>query len=155
MYFSVFRSPVRGPVIRAVFLEWLLYLPLSFQNSLPLRYNGYWVKWDVKNLTPFFLPKGKITRCLQDHLHNVIIFIKYPIHVSFSQIIWKWDHEILRKLSPRVPSNPLMLPQLSFDNFKRYEQNLNPLTNPCFLFLCGIKNCLSGNLMSPGLSLFQ
>ena len=68
----------------------------------PFWYDGKWVKWNVKNLALFFLPKGKITRWQQDDLHNTIIFIKYSIAVSFSQTIWKWDHEILGKLSPTI-----------------------------------------------------
>ena len=82
------------------------------KTVLPFWYDGYWVKWNLKNLALFYLPQVKITRWQQDHLHNVI-FIKYPIRVSFSHNIWKWDHKNLGKLSLPVPSNPLTLPQLS------------------------------------------
>ena len=93
------------------------------KTVLPFWYDGYWVKWNVKNLPLFFLPKGKISQWQQDHLHNVIIFIRYPIRIYFSQTIWKWDHENLRKLSPPVPRNPVTLLQVS--KKKRLSLSLN------------------------------
>ena len=114
MYLSVFRSPILGPVISPVFLERLFYLSLSFAKYFYLSdmMNSEWSgTWKTSHY--FFLPKGKITRWQQDHVQNVIIFMKYSIRVSFSQTIWKWDYDILGKLLPPVPSNPLTFRQLS------------------------------------------
>ena len=158
MYFSIFRSPVLGPVISAVFLERLLYLSLSFPKQFYLsdmtdsEWNGTW-----KTSHYFSYQKVKLLGGNKTTYTMSLYLQKKSIRVCFSQTIWKWDHKNLGKLSPPVPSNPLTLLQLSSRTSRGMRINVYfyPLTNPCFLFSFGIKNFLSGNLMSPGLLLFR
>ena len=77
---------------------------LVLKTILPLWYDGQWVKWGGKNLELFFISEGKTTHWQQDHLHNFIIFIKYPMRVSLSQTIRKEITKILGTCGLHFPA---------------------------------------------------
>ena len=111
-------------------------------------YGGLWVEWNWRNLPLFCISEGKIVRWQEDHIHNFIISTKYPIRVSISQTIRKWDHKSLGTCHPQfieiLQRYPRYLPELLSLSVSKFM---------FFLFSFEIKNCLSvDNLMvwTPG-----
>ena len=139
---SAFRSPVLGPAIRAVFLERLLYLSLSFPKQVCLLI--WWIVSETELDKSCNILHYRGQNCsLATRSHTQFHYIyKIPNTCLLLPNYSEMNDENLGNLSLSVPSNPPILPQLSSrtPRVKRKNFCLYPSIDSCvFYFLLELR----------------